>query len=154
MNRHYTTDDYLKKINLIRQYNKNASITTDIIVGYPTETNQNFINSCEFLNEAKFSDLHIFPFSVRSGTRAALLKPIEPEIITSRKKILNEVKSNLKREFLTNNLNMHHEILFEEIKDGYCVGYSQNYIKIYTKQYGTLINTVPTKIYRDGLMEE
>ena len=80
MNRRYSTKDYLEKIALIREYFPYASITTDIIVGYPTETEENFINTINFAKEVGFSDIHIFPFSAREGTVAYKLAPIAPQI--------------------------------------------------------------------------
>ena len=104
MNRHYTTDIYSDKIELIRKYDKNAGITTDVIVGFPTETEDRFINTCNFVKSVKFSDLHIFPFSSRSGTQAALMKKIDSSIIKERKKIMSNIKFDLKNEFLKNNI--------------------------------------------------
>ena len=154
MNRHYTTDIYSDKIELIRKYDKNAGITTDVIVGFPTETEDRFINTCNFVKSVKFSDLHIFPFSSRSGTQAALMKKIDSSIIKERKKIMSNIKFDLKNEFLKNNIGINHKILFEENIDGYNTGYSGNYIKIYTKKEGEIINTTPNKLFKDGLLEE
>jgi threonylcarbamoyladenosine tRNA methylthiotransferase MtaB len=70
MNRHYTTEEYAKKVKLIREYFPLAGITTDIIVGFPTETEQDFLDTLNFVDEIQFSDIHPFPFSPRSGTVA------------------------------------------------------------------------------------
>lgn len=154
MNRHYTTDIYSDKIELIRKYDKNAGITTDIIVGFPTETEERFINTCKFVQDMKFSDLHIFPFSARSGTKAASMKKIDSFIVKERKKIMSNIKCDLKNRFLIENIGITHKILFEENSDGYNFGYSGNYIKIYTKKEGEIIKTTPNKLYKDGLLEE
>lgn len=153
MNRHYTSSDYLDKINLIRKYDANAGITTDIIVGYPTETNKAFENGCDFIKEAKFSDLHIFPFSPRTGTPAAKLPVIPSNEMKERKNRMAEIKKELKNSFIRQNLGVEQEVLIEENIDGYNVGYSKNYIKTYTKQSGEIVKVLPNELTEDGLKE-
>ena len=153
MNRHYTSSDYLDKINLIRKYDANAGITTDIIVGYPTETNKAFENGCDFVKEAKFSDLHIFPFSPRTGTPAAKLPVIPSNEMKERKNRMAEIKKELKNSFIRQNLGVEQEVLIEENIDGYNVGYSKNYIKTYTKQSGEIVKVLPNELTEDGLKE-
>ena len=153
MNRHYTSSDYLDKINLIRKYDANAGITTDIIVGYPTETNKAFENGCDFVKEAKFSDLHIFPFSQRTGTPAAKLPVIPSNEMKERKNRMAEIKKELKNSFIRQNLGVEQEVLIEENIDGYNVGYSKNYIKTYTKQSGEIVKVLPNELTEDGLKE-
>ena len=154
MNRHYTAQDYLDKIRLIRKYDSLSAITTDVIVGFPTETEEAFVNTRNFVREAAFSDLHIFPFSARGGTRAASLTPLPSEVVRTRKKILSEEKQLLHNAFLQANTNREHEVIIEEEKDGLRVGYSRNYIRIYTERNGgDVVITHPSVIYKDGLKE-
>ena len=80
MNRHYTREEYIEKVNLIREYFPDAAITTDIIVGFPTETEQDFLDSVDIVEKVKFADIHPFPFSPRSGTVAYQMKDLSPEI--------------------------------------------------------------------------
>ena len=80
MNRHYTKEQYLEKVNLIRKYFPNAGITTDIIIGFPTETNDDFIESLEFAKAVNFSEMHIFPYSRRNGTAAEKFKNIATNV--------------------------------------------------------------------------
>jgi threonylcarbamoyladenosine tRNA methylthiotransferase MtaB len=84
MNRHYTTAEYLAKINLIRKYFPTARISTDIIVGFPTETDINFDRTLHFIKIINFDKVHIFPFSPRPKTAAFLMKPITNRIIKNR----------------------------------------------------------------------
>ena len=85
MNRHYGTTQYFEKVNLIRKYFPLAAITTDIIVGFPTESEEAFNNTINFVREVGFSDIHIFPFSAREGTKAYNMQRISPDIIKMRK---------------------------------------------------------------------
>lgn len=153
MNRHYTAEEYRKKIDLIRTYDSNAAITTDIIIGYPTETDSAFENTLSFVKDTNFSDLHIFPFSSRQGTKAALLKPLPSETVNYRKKIITDEKSKLHKKFLSKNIGIEQEVLIEEKKNGINVGYSRNYIKIYTTHDGEIVKIIPNEIYKDGLKE-
>ncbi len=151
MNRRYTPDVYKKKIELIRKYDKNAAITTDIIVGFPTETEENFNNTVSFCENVSFSDLHIFPFSPREGTVAAKMDPIKKEIVSEREKRLFEVKKKLKNKYLLNNIGTEQEVLIEQKEGDFYVGYSRNYTKIYTESNVTIQRVIPRQIYKDGL---
>jgi threonylcarbamoyladenosine tRNA methylthiotransferase MtaB len=151
MNRKYTTSEYLEKIDLIRKYDKNASITTDIIVGYPTENEENFNETLEFVKKVGFSDIHIFPFSARKGTAAANLAVLPKEVVSLRKEKLNLEKFRLHKEYLTSNINILQNVIFEE-KDGeYYVGYSERYIRIYSKIREDFAQVIPKELYKDGL---
>ncbi len=154
MNRHYTASVYKEKIDLIKEFFPDATITTDIIVGFPTETEEAFINTCNFVQEVKFSDIHIFPYSAREGTRAAKLPQIDKEIVKTRKKILSNIKKDLVKKHLADNLGKAHEVLLEEKVGEYYVGHTRNYIKVYLKENGEIVTTIPNKIFNDGLMEE
>ena len=153
MNRRYTTAVYRDKINLIRKYDQNAGITTDVIVGYPTETDEAFENTLRFVQEEAFTDLHVFPFSSRSGTVAARLPQISPDLMKTRKKRMAQMKETLKKNFLEKNLFVPQNVLIEEKIGDYNVGYSENYIKIYTKKDGELLTITPTALFNDGLKE-
>ena len=128
MNRKYTTNDFMNSVKLIRKYFKNAGITTDVIAGFPTETEEDFKKSCEFIEKVEFSDLHIFPYSKREGTVASkIYKDLPKSIKNERVKVLEEIKKKDKLKFILQNDLV--EILVEEEKDGVFYGYSKNYIK-------------------------
>ena len=167
MNRHYTFDEYLSCVELIRKYFPNAGISTDIIVGFPTETDEDFNECLENVKRAKFTDSHIFPFSKREGTVAGSMPIINGEIIKTRVKRLEEVTNASKSEFLEFMKGKTEEVLIEEEKDGYLVGFTKNYIKCYidTKTYknpqeitNKYLNSVAqvklTEIYKLGMKGE
>ncbi|MFA5449564.1 MAG: tRNA (N(6)-L-threonylcarbamoyladenosine(37)-C(2))-methylthiotransferase MtaB [Clostridia bacterium] len=151
MNRHYTADEYLQKAEMIRSYNLNAAITTDIIVGYPTETEEAFVNTLQFAKRARFADIHIFPFSKREGTKAAALPMLSSEIIKDRRERLTAVKDDLRIDYLNKMLQTPQKVLFEGDSGGLRVGYSEYYIRVYaaTKEKQALV--IPKEIYKDGL---
>ena len=135
MNRHYTTEEYARKIELIRDYDKNASITTDIITAYPTETDFMHNNTVGFIKSQNFSDIHIFPYSRREGTKAYLLPPIADETIKLRKEQLTLLKKELRTAYHEKMLNVEQDILLEDKEKGYFAGYSQYYIRCFTNEY-------------------
>ncbi|HKL73506.1 MAG TPA: tRNA (N(6)-L-threonylcarbamoyladenosine(37)-C(2))-methylthiotransferase MtaB, partial [Clostridia bacterium] len=148
MNRKYTTSQYLDRIRLIRSFDANASITTDIIVGYPTETEENFEETLKFVNQVGFSDIHIFPFSARKGTVAEKLPILPKNVISLRKEKLNIAKNRLKKEYLTSNLNVSQNVIFEEQDEDYFVGYSERYIRVYSKIHSEIGIVVPKDLYK------
>ena len=131
MRRKYDTKSYLEGVELIRKYFKNPGITTDVIVGYPTETDQDFEDSLEFVKKVKFSDVHVFTYSPREGTVSYKLKDLPHDIKKSRTERLLALKEELKSNFISDNLNLTHDVIIEEFEDGYSVGYTANYIKVY-----------------------
>lgn len=153
MNRHYTTAEYLEKVNLIREYFADAGITTDIIVGFPTETEEDFLTTMEFVKKVGFSDIHPFPFSSRSGTVASKMKDLSSEIKKQRLDKLLEIKKECKNKFACSMANKELDFLFEEVKGEYATGYSENYLRLYIKDFNK--NSKITKVmvvepYLDG----
>lgn len=136
MNRHYTCAEYQEKVNLIRSFYPDAAITTDVIVGYSTETEEEFEKSYAFCKNIKFADIHCFPYSVRKGTVGAKLKPIDDAVKKARLDKMLALKQDLKREYLHANLGKTFEFVAEETVDGYCVGYTENYIRVYLNVKG------------------
>ncbi len=133
MNRKYTAEEFLSSIELIRSYFPNAGITTDIIVGFPTETESDFIETLEFVKKARFSDVHCFPYSPREGTKSHKLSDLSSEIKKQRLNKLMELKNELKAEFIQKNIDKTLELITEEFDGEYTLGYTENYIKIYLK---------------------
>ncbi|MEG1613845.1 MAG: tRNA (N(6)-L-threonylcarbamoyladenosine(37)-C(2))-methylthiotransferase MtaB [Clostridia bacterium] len=153
MNRHYSTSDFFDKVELIRKYFTDAAITTDIICGFPTETNEQFLNTCAFIEKVGFSDLHVFPYSKREGTIAAKLTELAPTIVSERAEILSKIKQRLKTNYILQFINKPIEVLFEDCDGEICSGYSKNYIKVYGKGFcsNSIENVVPTELFLDGL---
>ena len=154
MNRKYTTADFEKSVELIRKYFPLAGITTDIIVGFPTETEENFETTLKFVERIKFSQLHIFPYSQRNGTVASkIYKDLPSSVKTQRVKKLEELGKKLKSEFIFQNKTA--KILIEEENAGYFEGYSENYIKCYIKgdfNVGDIVNVKIDGVFKDGAL--
>lgn len=151
MNRRYSTEDYRKAVDKIREYFPNAGITTDVITCYPTETEEMARNTLAFLKEVGFSDIHVFVFSKREGTQAARLRELPYEIKDKRKSELLKLKSELQADFALKNLGVPQSVLVEETFDGISVGYSENYIRVYTENTEPLQTVVPKILYKDGI---
>ena len=150
MNRKYTTKDFKRTVELIRRYFPLAGITTDVIVGFPTETEENFKETVKFIEEIGFSDLHIFPYSNRTGTVASkLYKDLPKSVKLKREKVLEEIKKRDKLKFIKKNDIV--EILLEEEKDGVFYGYSKNYIKCKIKGDFHVGDIVQAKIIKPDL---
>lgn len=133
MNRHYDTEYFYSKIMLIRKYFPLAGITTDVIVGFPTETDELFENSCEFIKKCEFSDIHVFPYSRRTGTLAAKkYGELHSDIVKSRVNKLLDIKNELRLRFMRKNLGSTIPVYIEDSEDDYNVGYTPNYIKVYS----------------------
>lgn len=155
MNRRYTPEVYKEKIELIRKFDKNACIATDVITGFPTETEENHRNTVDFIREVKFSDIHVFPFSAREGTRAGRLKPLPLDVVKRRRDELLKLKANLRSEYEKASIGTEQQVLIEESDGEFNVGYSQYYIRIYTRKgnLNEIVRCVPGEIYKDGLLE-
>ncbi len=156
MNRHYTREQFIEKVALIRKYFPNAGITTDIIAGFPTETEDDFADTLRLTDEVGFSDIHAFCFSPRQGTVAAKMPDLPPEIKRARLNDLLKKKEELKRAFITKNIGTFHMVVPEELKDGYTEGYTGNYIRVYVKG-GVPGETVKVRLvapFKDGALAE
>lgn len=157
MNRHYTSSEYLDKVNLIREYFPNAGITTDIIAGFPTETEQDFLDTLEFAKKVNFSDIHPFIFSPRQGTVAYKMQDLSHEVKKARLDKLLIVKEELKNQFALANVDKTLTVLFEEEKDGYFEGYTENYLRAYLKSNEKPKGLQKVKVlspYKDGVSVE
>jgi len=125
MNRHYTREEYLEKCRLIRAAFPDAAITTDIIVGFPTETEEDFLQSLSMIGEAGLARVHCFPFSRREGTAAAKLPDLSPQIKEERMSRVLPAAAEAERRYAAHFLGKETCVLFET--DG---GYTPNYIRV------------------------
>lgn len=156
MNRHYTKEQYLEKVNMIRRYFPNAGITTDIIIGFPTETKDDFEESLNFAKLVNFSEMHIFPYSKRNGTLAEKMKNIATNI-PERVSKMTETALSMKEEFIKNNINKMHEVIIENQKDGFYLAHTKNFILCYIQSNtqlspNTYANVVITEPFKDGAL--
>ena len=133
MNRHYTTAEYAKKVRLIREFYPNSAITTDVIVGYSTETEEHFNETIEFCERIGFADIHCFPYSVREGTVGAKLKKLPDDVKKARLDRLMQKKQELKDRYIDANIGQILTLIPEEQIGDYTVGYTENYIRVYVK---------------------
>ena len=131
MNRHYTREAFYEKCLLIRRYFPSAAITTDIIVGYSTESEENFFETCELARRVGFADLHCFPYSRREGTVGAKLKELPAAVKDERMKKLQQIKSELRKNFIAKNVMTEADFVPEEYEEGFTVGYTGNYVRAY-----------------------
>jgi len=129
MNRKYTTDDYFEKVKLIREYFPSCAITTDVIVGYSTETELEFENSLNFCKKVGFADIHCFPYSAREGTVGAKLKELSSQVKKERMAKILRLKQELINNFYKQNENKELEFIPEEFDGEYTIGTTSNYIK-------------------------
>ena len=134
MNRKYTTSQFKEGVRLIRKYFPSAGITTDVIVGYPTETEEDFKVTLKFIEEIGFSDIHAFNFSPREGTVAYDLKDLDGNVKKERLNRILKLKEILKSRFLSQNIGTFQDVIIEEYIDGYSVGYTANYLKVFIPQ--------------------
>ena len=134
MNRKYTADEFYEGVKLIRKYFASPAITTDIIVGFPGETKKDFEESKTFVEKVKFYETHIFPYSIREGTKAANMPQVDGNEKVQRANILNEINLKNQKEFRALRIGKEDELLCEEIfiKDGieYFTGYTKEYVKV------------------------
>lgn len=154
MNRHYTTEQYYRTVELIRKHYPYANITTDLICGFPTETDENFNESVEFIKKVGFGQVHVFGYSARKGTVAAKYKLLSPEVVAARCEQAGEVAAKLHKSYLESVKGRTLEVLFEEQQDGYIAGYSREYVRVYSKdaRAGEIRNVIAKEVFRDGVI--
>lgn len=129
MNRRYTREEYIETCDLIREYFPHVGLTTDIIVGFPGETDEDFEDTVDLVKRVEFSKIHVFKYSKRSGTPASDMKnQVDGNIKIERSNRLLELSDKMMERFIEKNRNTTLKVLFEEEKDGYMRGYSTNYI--------------------------
>lgn len=136
MNRHYSAEEYAELCNKLRETFCEATITTDILVGFPTESDEDFIATTEFVKKIKFEKVHVFPYSVREGTRAAAMPQLTKQVKESRATALSTITEGIRREYLNKQTGKKVDVLFEVSKNGYTEGYTENYtpVKVFTSE--------------------
>lgn len=131
MNRKYDTNYFKDKIDNMRRIRPNISITTDVITGFPGETEDLFEKAYKFIKDMAFTKLHVFPYSRRKGTKADLMKNQIDELVKKeRVKKLIDLSNKLERNYLENYLNKDVEVLFETCNNGISSGHTDNYLMV------------------------
>ena len=155
MNRHYTREEYLEKCRAIYEAFPNAAITTDIIVGFPTETEEDFEHSLKIVEEAGFAQIHAFPYSPREGTNAyKKYKELPFAVKKERVERLLQKGAEEKKKYMERFLGQALEIVPESFFEGYTEGYSENYIRVYVEDE---MEKFPTQVrverlFKDGVL--
>lgn len=152
MNRRYTVDEFKNIVKLLRENIENVALTTDVIVGFPGETDEEFNQTYEFLNEIKFSKMHVFKYSPRKGTKAAgFINQVDGNIKTKRSDILISLSEENEKEFASQYIGKEIEVLFENDEEGH----TTNYIKVIDKnknqRAGTIVKIAPIGYEKDYL---
>ena len=153
MNRRYTTEQFRDIVNLLRKYYKDVILTTDIIVGFPGETEEEFNKTYQFLKEIKFYKMHVFKYSPRKGTKAAQMKhQIDGNKKEERSQKLIELSNENERNYNKQYIGKNVEVLFEEEKDGNYKGHTSNYILAHLPKEDTR-NKMENKIVKVKCMD-
>lgn len=134
MNRRYDVNYFLDKVKDIKSKRENISLTTDVIVGFPGETDEDFEDTLNTCRKIGFSKIHVFPYSDRNGTVASRMKnKVDGNVKKQRVKRLIELSNELEKEYFLNNIGKELNILIEEEKDGFFYGFTENYIPVKLK---------------------
>ena len=159
MNRKYTTEEYETGCQILRKYFAHPAITTDVIVGFPGETEEEFAQTKAFLERIHFYEMHVFKYSKREGTRAAVMKDQVPENIkTERSNQLLALDVKMSEEFREYYLGREEEVLFEECAeingDNYYVGYTKEYVKVAKVSAEPIDNKILSGTLKKALSQE
>jgi threonylcarbamoyladenosine tRNA methylthiotransferase MtaB len=158
MKRRYMRELYVDRVSKIKEVMPYACIGVDVIVGFPGETDEHFLETYNFLNELDISYLHVFTYSERDNTEAAEMEGVVPKNVRSkRSKMLRGLSAKKRRAFYEDQLGTKRTVLFEgENKEGYIHGFTENYVKVKAPWNPELVNTIHdvqlTKIDEDGLI--
>jgi threonylcarbamoyladenosine tRNA methylthiotransferase MtaB len=158
MNRHYTPEEYLKGVEILRSVFNHPAITTDIIVGFPGETDGEFMETYDFAQRVGFYEMHIFKYSKRKGTKAAVMPDqINEGIKAKRSTMLLEMEARDSRNFREYYVGSKQEVLIEEVKKinnkDYYIGHTREYVKVATEEK-IKENTLVTGIIEGFLTDE
>lgn len=132
MRRRYTTKEYFERVMMLKQAFDNCSITTDILAGFPGESDAEFEESASFIRKVGFSRTHVFPYSVRPGTDAAdFPNQIDKKTKLDRASQLIQIADELENEFVLSQIDSVQEVLFELCENGTIEGYTENYVRVH-----------------------
>lgn len=159
MNRHYTPTEYLARCELIRKYFDKPAITTDVIVGFPSETEDEYEETKRFLEKVAFAEMHIFKYSKRAGTVAARMEnQVRDEIKSVRSDELIELGERMRMAYMESFMGMEKDVLIEEqqLVDGelYLTGHTKEYVRVLVKGDANLINNIVTVKIRNEIKNQ
>ena len=158
MNRKYDTARYFESVQLLKKHFPGCAVTTDVIVAFPGETEQEFSESVAFMEQCGFAACHVFPYSRREGTPAAKMPEQHPNAVKERRsEQAGAVAAKLEKTYLESCIGTEQQVLWEQPEDGYFAGHAPNYAKVYIAQEN-LANQVTkvriTGLFREGLLAE
>ena len=142
MKRKYDTKIFLDKVNLLRIARPDIAITTDVIVGFPTESEEDFINSLNFIKEIKFAKVHVFPYSTRKNTPASKMKQLDENVKKERTKKLIKISDELEYNYYQEYIGKTYDVLFEQSNDKYTIGHTTNYLEVKVNKNDDLIGKI------------
>jgi threonylcarbamoyladenosine tRNA methylthiotransferase MtaB len=159
MNRRYDTKEYLEIVKALKDFDPDYGITTDIIAGFPGETEEDHRRTLDLIGKAGFGRVHVFRFSSRAGTAAAKMDgKVDGDTKARRGAELQKAADSAFEVFVRQNMGRTHRFLAEERADGYVSGYTDNYIRTYVKDEneeivtGGFCNVRITGMMRDGVI--
>ena len=146
MNRKYDTARFYESVTLLRQYFHRPAVTTDLICGFPDETNREFEQTMAFIEKCAFADMHIFPYSVRPGTKAAELVQFSAAVKEERTRRAVAVARTMHRAYLEGCVGQTYPVLYEQEKDGLYTGHAPNYCEVCVRAEDLHNKIIDTKI--------
>ena len=157
MKRRYDTAGYRRVVSMIREAVPGVAVTTDVIVGFPGETDAEFAETLDFCREMRFARIHVFPFSPRPGTAAAEMKEVvSAQVKKQRSNQMLSLAETATLDFRRSFIGRTMDVLWEQKSVGIWSGYTGNYIRVYAKDRRDLVNTITpvnlVEIYRDGIL--
>ena len=145
MNRHYTAAEYRALCEKLRAAFPDCTLTTDVMTGFPGESEADFENSLQFVKDIGFEKLHVFPYSIREGTKAATMPEQLPKAVkTARAKKMIALGDSIRNAFFDTQIGKEYEVLFETKKDGFNIGHTKNYIPVKVESESDLQNKIQT----------
>ena len=154
MNRRYTTARYLESVDLLRRFFPDPAVTTDLIVGFPGETEEEFSATLDFVRRCAFAEMHVFPYSIRTGTPAAEMAQVPGPIKEERAARAGAVAEELHRAYLQGCVGQIYDVLYEQPADGLYQGHAPNYMTVGVEGQDFHNQVLPTRIVgvRDGIL--
>ena len=130
MNRKYDTARYKESVNLLNVYFSRPAITTDLIVGFPGETEEEFVRTLDFIRSCRFAEMHIFPYSIRTGTPAAEMEQVPKSVKEERAARAAAAAEEMRRDYLAGCVGEAYPVLYEQVYDGRWQGHAPNYARV------------------------
>lgn len=154
MNRRYASQEFIEKCALIYEFFPDGAITTDVIVGFPTETDDDFAKSLQMVKTANFSRVHAFAFSPREGTPAHKMKDLAKEIKSARLHTLMSTATDVEKAYISARKGKTYSVILEDFDGQYTGGYTPNYIRVYVmgNHCGQQKNVVLGEPFKDGAL--